>query len=1626
MSNVTQFGTNGNRITIVDPNPPNSEIIPTENLFIYASLRIRPKGRSVIQTSNNGTTTDSERGLTINFIGTQVDENGNEYMTTDWTNIGGTFKSTPNNQNKETFGITNISISYGADLLPKVNISFIDMKGASLFDGFERKDKNGVLSNVSNYSSFFTYPYPIFELTIKGYYGKAVTYCLNMIKWSSSFREGNFEINAEFMGFSNSFLSDIIIDNVRAVMNTDVGIESLNKVYQKNSKGKEPKTIDEFLTDIGNVQKYTENFKFPLNPSGNDDTGYQTLITLNTSLDKLSKIKDKVGTTLVNNKDTTTPSYYSLEGSYIKFKGLKERFNIFAFRDIMMVDQTAISTYNEFIEDLKQEIINYDNSLPKVGFEDFSKSYSILMFSTISTDTLLPKQTTPLTSGNTAYDAADNIDNILRFNGYLREKDDGYINSDVDILSFTGFTGNKGFGYNNLVGYFDFYPLRNIVNSIYDTLYKKRKEFADTVTKKINDKITKSLNFNPSIGNIFEIFCNNVEAYLDVIYNTSITAEKLNESRVSLLKNSKTDVNTKKENPRIYPWPMLYDDKGNEQYLGKNEKVSQEPTSFPEIQFIEDLAASIAKQKIVKNSKELLVSVGRGFPINPSDVVDGTNDYVIENFNNANRRKLIDSILKRALLSYDFSNYKKQFIDISKFEASSLHTNIINDNDIKAINSYLSMGYENFINEAINVGIVQRSGDKILYGKPGMNLNSVYEEVNSFVTNSNTIFFTTEKTNRSVSEPLFGELKTPIQLNEKTKKYVSQVDLTKSFVGNLPDATFNTTINTVFQDFTKICFEESVLDDKTINLDKLYEYIGKVKSKKSEEIYRLNNSESYTFYTGMTESSSGIKNYLKEDEYKTILILSTLPFKQIDGFVNNLSDITKIANVPLCYLAWLGSLLLRQNIYKNFKIEDKYDLFYYFLTDGVKNNESINEFKGSQLDNVYQYFSIESNTSKFNKNLPIPFNNIENFNQKIYNVLIFCFNEVVNLYRNSGLLEFFNSKFDEKNLKNILKKSDFIETITPINFVSYTPNFWNLKEEQFFSIKELDLNQYFTVFSQTFNELTNKDLQNKTKESFIQKVVTDNDIKLSLYKTHKNLYDKWVGGTIDGKPFNSCGGFNTNSDYSLFKYFRFINKDYSDISNIARINLNSLSILSNNSNVSFLELIARVLEGNNFLFLTLPVFVDYSKIEEIKSIFDTSKTIEKANSGPAFVAMYDSGNSKNLDLGNASDYENDGYDYIENDPSSLPNSLTDNRDETNNSLVVFRVAFGDENQSIFKNISISQDEFTDTDASYRALSDLVDSNGATQRSFKGTNFYNVYSLRSYTLNFEMMGNAMIQPLMYLQLDNIPMFHGAYSVSSISHEITPNKMSTKIKAVRKSKYSVPIVDQSTTFIPVDLNKTLEEKVVKKSTNSRSPINNVNVESKTIQDFKSPVPLQSISKFGRSVSSNHDGIDLAVNVGTPLSPSWSGTIYEYVQNKANETSGGRAGYGLFAVIDHSNGTDKPFDDGYFYYTLYAHLSSLTVKTGKQVNVGQVFGKSGGQPGEKNSGNSRGAHLHFEIRRTKTKLTTDANQLFVQYKNVKDILDPLIFLKKNEYVSLSILETDDQDFHSLLTDNGNINLA
>jgi LysM repeat protein len=103
-----------------------------------------------------------------------------------------------------------------------------------------------------------------------------------------------------------------------------------------------------------------------------------------------------------------------------------------------------------------------------------------------------------------------------------------------------------------------------------------------------------------------------------------------------------------------------------------------------------------------------------------------------------------------------------------------------------------------------------------------------------------------------------------------------------------------------------------------------------------------------------------------------------------------------------------------------------------------------------------------------------------------------------------------------------------------------------------------------------------------------------------------------------------------------------------------------------------------------------------------------------------------------------------------------------------------------------------------------------------------------------------------------------------------------------------------------------------------------------------------PADSNFLSGNDYWSGHLGIDIAAGEGAPVYAADSGVV-------TMAQGGYNYGYGNVIQIDHGNG----------YSTVYAHLSTIGVGVCESVGAGQWIGGAG------NTGNSQGAHLHFEVR-------------------------------------------------------------
>lgn len=106
------------------------------------------------------------------------------------------------------------------------------------------------------------------------------------------------------------------------------------------------------------------------------------------------------------------------------------------------------------------------------------------------------------------------------------------------------------------------------------------------------------------------------------------------------------------------------------------------------------------------------------------------------------------------------------------------------------------------------------------------------------------------------------------------------------------------------------------------------------------------------------------------------------------------------------------------------------------------------------------------------------------------------------------------------------------------------------------------------------------------------------------------------------------------------------------------------------------------------------------------------------------------------------------------------------------------------------------------------------------------------------------------------------------------------------------------------------------------------------------FMWPATGSITSPFGPRWGGYHQGVDIGASSGAAIKAADSGVV---------SFAGWNGGYGYMVKIEHGGGSS----------TLYAHASRLLVTQNQKVTKGDTIALVG------NTGNSYGAHLHFEIR-------------------------------------------------------------
>ena len=269
-----------NNLIVVDPNKTTKDgqiserLVDHENLVMYANLEaeVLPRTKLAVGISpeDSGLRTISVAKMNFlkpgknNYFGTgYYDElTGQNVTKFDGTNqplqlgvipkngekpyIQNTVSNETNVIDNGLLGITQIHVTTNTAFIPSVTMELEDVQGKALFQ----------LGNNSPYSAFFNLPYPPFYLTLKGYYGQAIRYQLNLEKFNARFNSvsGNYQVSLTFKGYKFNILNEIAMGHLLAtphmfsqrfnISQSPVGPQQTNRATESQSKSQAAKAFN--------------------------------------------------------------------------------------------------------------------------------------------------------------------------------------------------------------------------------------------------------------------------------------------------------------------------------------------------------------------------------------------------------------------------------------------------------------------------------------------------------------------------------------------------------------------------------------------------------------------------------------------------------------------------------------------------------------------------------------------------------------------------------------------------------------------------------------------------------------------------------------------------------------------------------------------------------------------------------------------------------------------------------------------------------------------------------------------------------------------------------------------------------------------------------------------------------------------------------------------------------------------------------------------------------------------------------------------------------------------------------------------------------------------------------------
>jgi len=596
-----------NGVFVVDPNKIVTEdetIIPRyvkqEDLVMYANItaRLNPDnsiiengdqssvvtiGRVGVNFLNPFSTAPKDSSGAINF----GDKKNKDYFTTEWSDYFTSNSEQGTFFDPETFGISNIDVTHNASLTPIIKIEFIDVQGRTLL---ERGD-----DPYNPYNIFYRFPYPLFTLTIKGYFGKAIEYPLSMTKTTTTFDSstGNYVIRAEFLSRTFSVYNNFLMIYAYAapymyersdVQGSYLGKRLVSALYQKQN--------DEYAKLYGKDTPEYLKHEFVKFPTILDLTRAQTVLGYETLSieDKLKQIN--------KDKEKALGFYGELDTAYES--GLKSQLE--NWETNILIKNKRDGKYF-----LKQETIDLlkSDELPDLSMTNFPAPYEIFY-----------GYNDVLTSMNDGDNGVSAELKTAIFNAVIADTSipEGY-KSGLDITNLNSlikesllllfYTDSNDESKLNEIYYTEIYfkQLHKTISKVLSEYYDKEET---TIVDNLGLQLKENLGYVPNMSNVLRILMNNMQVFLTMLNLVGLNASKqlMDDAgrRTNQEKFGEYDIPTNSPgDKRFYPFPNYFKkkfDTNTEDFIW--EKVypwTRKTVNWFEVQFVEEIYRALERLK---------------------------------------------------------------------------------------------------------------------------------------------------------------------------------------------------------------------------------------------------------------------------------------------------------------------------------------------------------------------------------------------------------------------------------------------------------------------------------------------------------------------------------------------------------------------------------------------------------------------------------------------------------------------------------------------------------------------------------------------------------------------------------------------------------------------------------------------------------------------------------------------------------------------------------------------------------------------------------------------------------------------------------------------------------------------